>query len=185
MRKVTYSAASSFDALIADSSDSYDWIKGSAASQKMLVDFWRTIDTLVMGRKTWEVAVRLSGGGGKSPTYGLKAYVFSRTLTRSPHPDVELVSSDPGEFVRRLKRRKGKGIFVFGGGVLARSLLDAGVIDELSVSVQPVLLGSGTPLFQPMPSRVKLKLKECRPIGNGAVYLLYGVVHARRASRSS
>jgi dihydrofolate reductase len=132
--------------------------------------YWKTI---VMGRKTYEFALR-SG----APSYpGMKCYVFSRTVRESSHKEVEIISEDAGKFVRKLKRRKGKGICVMGGGELARSLLEANVIDELGFNIHPVLLGAGIPLFLPMKRQVDLQLLECRAFKNGCVLVRYRVKH--------
>jgi dihydrofolate reductase len=180
MRKVTYGAACSFDGFIADKDGGFDWIKSSKGASEIMNEYWKTIDTLLMGRKTWEVAAKMAAG--KSPTYGVKGYVFSRTLKASPHPDVELVTSDAAEFVRALKQQKGKGICVFGGGDFARSLFAADLIDGVGVNIIPIMLGGGTPLFQDSRRRTKLKLQECRELGGGSVYLLYRVVHPKRSA---
>jgi dihydrofolate reductase len=88
---------------------------------------------------------------------------------------VQLVSDDAGEFVRAMKRSKGKEICVFGGGDFARSLFQAGVIDEVGLNIHPILLGSGVPLFRDA-SRVRLKLLDSRSIAGGCVYVMYKVI---------
>jgi dihydrofolate reductase len=135
-------------------------------------EYWATIDTLVMGRKTWEIAASYGGGA----TGGVHSYVFSRTLDRIRKKGVTLVKDDPGEFVRDLKERDGKGICVFGGSDFARALFAAGVVDEVGFNVHPVLLGSGVPAFVDAGRRTNLELKECRPIDGGCVYVIYRVV---------
>ncbi|MFT3743338.1 MAG: dihydrofolate reductase family protein [Pyrinomonadaceae bacterium] len=87
----------------------------------------------------------------------------------------EIVASDPGEFVRELKQQDGKEICVMGGGNLARTLLEAGVVDEIGFNVHPVLLGSGVPLFHEMSRQIDLELLECKAMKNGCVYVLYRV----------
>jgi len=84
------------------------------------------------------------------------------------------VRDDAAAFVRALKEQPGKGICLMGGGELARSLLDAGVVDEVSLNVHPVLLGGGTPLFPQARQRVDLELVETRRFASGIVLL-----HAR------
>src|SRR5262249_14763547 len=110
-----------------------------------MADFWKTIDTVLMGRKTYEVALRSGQGGAGYP--GVKTYVFSRTLMGVSGGDVTLIREDAGEFVRDLKGQAGKDICLMGGGELARSLFEAGLIDEIGFNIHPVLLGSGIPLF--------------------------------------
>ena len=172
MRTVTYGAACSLDGFIAAADGAIDWLHFSRDVQETTGAYWATIDTVLMGRRTWEVAVR-QGGGGSGP--GIATYVFSRTLTSIDRPGVTLVSSDPGEFVRDLKRQPGRGICVMGGGELARSLLAAGVVDEVGLNIHPVLLGQGVPLFRDPGHRVPLELIECRPIDGGCVLATYRV----------
>ncbi len=176
MRTVTYGAACSLDGFITARDGALDWLHMSADANAIMKEFWANTDTLLFGRKTWEAAAAYGGGGGSG---GIRSVVFSRTLTRSPHPDVELVSHDAGAYVRALKRRKGKGIIVMSGGDLARSLFAAGVIDAVGINVHPVLLGAGTPLFQDPGARVDLRLTECRAIAGGCVYVTYRVKPAK------
>ncbi|HTK38794.1 MAG TPA: dihydrofolate reductase family protein, partial [Pyrinomonadaceae bacterium] len=131
----------------------------------------------VMGRKTWDVALQSAPKKkkAKNPFGGFTTYVFSRTLEPGRLDDVTFVATDPGKFVRKLKKEKGKEICVMGGGDLARYLFEAGVIDEIGFNIHPVLLGSGIPLFHEMKRQIDLKLVECRPFKNGCVYVLYRV----------
>jgi dihydrofolate reductase len=133
--------------------------------------FWPTIDTILMGRKTWEVAAA-SGGGGGGELSGIRTYLFSRTLTAAP-PGPELVSRDAGAFVLDLKRRPGKGICVMGGGELACALLAAGAIDEVGLNIHPILLGAGVPLFRDAGRRIPLQLIASRVLDGGCVYATY------------
>ncbi len=81
----------------------------------------------------------------------------------------------PAKFIKKLKREKGKDICIMGGGELAKTLFEAGVIDEIGFNIHPVLLGSGVPLFHKMKRQIDLELLECRPFKNGCVYVLYKV----------
>jgi dihydrofolate reductase len=90
---------------------------------------------------------------------------------------VTVVRDDAAGFVRNLKVQDGKDICLMGGGDLARSLFEAGLIDEIGFNIHPVLLGSGIPLFHPMTRQIDLELKECRPFKNGCVYVTYRVKH--------
>lgn len=179
MRKVTYGAACSLDGFIAGPNHEVDWLHMSKDAHAIMSDYWARIDTLLMGRKTWEVAQAMGGsGGGDAGMAGITSYVFSRTLTALPAGQGKLVTTDAGHFVRDLKRRSGKEICVFGGGELARSLFESGVIDEVGLNVHPVLLGAGIPLFRDA-GRIRLKLSECREIAGGCVYLTYRVLRSR------
>ena len=172
MRTVTYGAACSLDGFITGPEGAIDWLHFSPDANAIMRDYWQTIDTLVMGRKTWEFAAAQGGGGAG----GMHAYVFSRTLDRIKKKGVTLVKDEPGAFVRDLKARDGRGICVFGGGDFARALFAAGVIDEVGFNIHPVLLGSGAPAFLDPGRRTTLELQECRPIDGGCVYVIYRVV---------
>ncbi|MDQ3917743.1 MAG: dihydrofolate reductase family protein [Acidobacteriota bacterium] len=171
MRKVTFGVANSLDNYIARDDGAVDWLLWSDDLTRIMEDYWKTIDTILMGRKTYEFAL---AHGGANP-FGLKTYVFSRTLAGDHTDDVEIVSEDAPEFVRRLKRRKGKDICLLGGGELAKSLFDAKLIDEVGLNIQPVLLGSGVPLFREMKRQIDLELIACETLKKGCVYVTYRV----------
>lgn len=179
MRTVTYGAACSLDGFIAAADGAIDWLHFSRDVQNFMTTFWASVDTVLMGRKTWDVAAGQGGGGsegGGGPS-AIATYVFSRTLRDIEAPGVRLVSADAGEFVRDLKRQPGKGICVMGGGELARSLFEADVIDEVGFNMHPILLGSGVPLFRDAGRRIPLELIECRTIDGGCVLATYRVRH--------
>jgi dihydrofolate reductase len=173
VRKVTFGGANSLDSFFARPDHAVDWLLWSDEAAAVTADFWKRIDTVLMGRKTYEVAVRQGQRGGYS---GVKNYVFSRTLRESPD-SVTIVRDDAVEFVRGLKRQDGKDICLMGGGELARPLFEAGLIDEIGFNIHPVLLGAGIPLFHPMSSQIDLELLDCRRFRNGCVYVLYRVKH--------
>jgi dihydrofolate reductase len=173
MRKVTFGGANSLDNFIARPDHAVDWLLWGEEAAAIMTDYWKTIDTVLMGRKTYEVAVRGAKGGASYP--GRKTYVFSRTLAEGAHGSVAIIRRDAAEFVRDLKGQEGKDICLMGGGELARSLFEAGLIDEIGFNIHPVLLGRGIPLFHPMSRQIDLELRECRALKNGCVYLTYRV----------
>jgi dihydrofolate reductase len=179
MRTVTYGAACSLDGFITGKDGALDWLHYSRDVTAVTKAYWARVDTVLMGRKTWEVA---AAGGERCAGYGgMATYVFSRTLERIDRPGVALARGDAGEFVRELKRRPGKDICVLGGGELARSLFEAGVIDEVGLNVHPVLLGGGVPSFLDAGRRIQLELRECREIDGGCVLVTYAVRRAAAA----
>jgi dihydrofolate reductase len=177
MRKVIFGGANSLDNYIARTDGAFDWILHSDEAMEIMKDLWPRLDTMIMGRKTYDVAMQNAPRGkkAKNPFSGMKTYVFSRTLEAGERNGVEILSEDPGEFVRKLKKQKGKDICIMGGGELARTLFEAGAIDEIGFNIHPVLIGSGIPLFHQMKKQINLKLMECRAFKNGCVYVYYKV----------
>ncbi len=173
MRKVTLGLANSLDNYIARADAGVDWLLWSDEVASVTKEFWKTIDAVVMGRKTYEVALKHG-----TPAYpGVKNYVFSRTLTANPDGKVEIIAEDAGRFMKNLKAQEGKGIGVIGGGELAKSLLEAGVIDEITLNIHPVLLGSGIPLFLSLERQIDLELLDCKILKTGCVLVSYRVKH--------
>jgi dihydrofolate reductase len=177
MRTVTYGGACSLDGFIAGPDDAIDWLHFSRDVQEVMAAYWATIDTVLIGRKTWEVAAR--SGGAPAMEQSIATYVFSRTLREAP-PAVHLVADDAGTFVRKLKRQRGKGICLLGGGELARALFEADVIDEVRLNLHPALLGAGVPAFHNAGRRIPLALVESRVLDGGCVLATYRVRHRRR-----
>lgn len=176
MRKVTFGCANSLDNFTARRDYGVDWLLWSDEVAGIASDYWKTIDTVVMGRKSYQGA---SGSAGHTGYPGVKTYVLSRTLESKAGAAVSIVRQDAVEFVRTLKGQGGKGICIMSGGDLARPLFEAGLIDEVGVNIHPVLLGNGIPLFHTMTRPIDLELKDCRRLKNGCVYLLYRVKSAQ------
>ncbi len=173
MCKVTFGVANSLDNYIARKDESVDWLKWSKDVTAIMEVYWKTIDTVVWGRKTYDFAVRSGGGSDSYP--GITNYVLSRTLTPGPDKSVTIIREDAATFIRKLKRKKGKDICLMCGGNLAKSLFEAKVIDEIGFNIHPVLLGSGIPLFHAMKRQIDLELLECRALKGGCVYVRYRV----------
>jgi dihydrofolate reductase len=183
MRKVIYGAACSLDGFIGTPDGNMDWLHWSKDVHDYMAAFWPRVDAMIMGRKTWEVANAMGGGGEEisRELAHVSSYVFSRTLESIPK-GAQLVKEDAGDFVRAMKRKPGRDICVFGGGEFAGSLFRAGVIDEVGLNIQPVLLGSGIPFFRDT-GRNKLKLIENRTIDGGCILATYQVLAARPAKQ--
>ncbi|MGZ8281408.1 MAG: dihydrofolate reductase family protein [Allosphingosinicella sp.] len=172
MRKVTYGGAMSLDGIIADPGETMDWLLWSDDARRISGDSWKGVDTILMGRKTYEFAVRGGGGGGENSK--IRTCVFSRTMAAAP-PGAELVREDPAGFVRTLKAQPGGDIIVMGGGELGTELIEGGVVDEIGLNVHPLLLGGGVPAFRPMARRVALTLVEAKAIAKECVFVRYRV----------
>ena len=180
MRKVTFRVANSLDNYIARKDDAVDWIMWGDEAAAVMADYWKKFDTILMGRKSYEVALGMGKGRGKAkrdPYPGMKSFVFSRTLKQSADGPIEIIADDAVGFVRKLKREGGKDICLMGGGEFARTLFEADLIDEIGFNIHPVLLGSGIPLFHEMTHQINLELLECKAFKNGCVLVTYRVKH--------
>ena len=167
MRRLRYQVATSLDGYIASPNGEFDWIVMDPD-----IDFamlFAQFDTAVMGRKTF-LATLQQGGSGMMP--GLDVVVFSRTLRPADHPAVPIVSGDAAERVRSLKATPGKDIWLFGGGELFRTLLEAGLVDTVEPAVVPVLLGDGIPMLPAPAPRTKLSLSNHRLYPKSGIVLL-------------
>ena len=170
-RRIIYYVAASADGFIARRDGAVDWLdRPRTAGDYGMGEFYRSVDTVLLGRKTWEIGVTL----GASYFKGKKNYVFSRKRRRFV-PQVELVKEPVAKFARRLRSEKGKDIWLVGGGSLFASFLDAGQVDAIRVHVIPTLIGEGIPLVAPARRNVSLRLVSSRQFSDGVVNLEYEV----------
>ena len=173
-RKIIVYIATSADGYIARPDGDIEWLTSRPAPKGFygMNAFMKTIDTMVMGRLTYEAGLRL--GGKFDPKRS--TYVFSR---RAPPvevpPGVEFVRDEIGPFVERLRERPGKDIWLMGGGDLIAAFLDARAIDEFVVSVVPVFIGDGIPLIARRPRQEQLTLQSVERFDDGLVQLRYEV----------
>jgi dihydrofolate reductase len=174
MRKVTFGGGNSLDNYIAGPGEAIDWLRWSDDAAAISAASFAGVDAMLMGRRTFEFAQRM-GGGPATP--GVTTYVFSRTLAAVPQ-GTELVRGDAAEFVLALKAQPGGGILVMGGGELGTALIEGGAVDEIGLSIHPILLGAGTPLFHPLSRPVELELIETRAIARECVFVRYRVKHS-------
>jgi dihydrofolate reductase len=175
MRKVVYSLTNSLDNFIARADGAYDWILMDEEIMSEFPKLYASFDTVLIGRKTYDQTLTQSPETAPEAAgfMDMKTYVFSRTMKESPNVGVEIISDNAGEFVRSLKNESGKDIWLMGGGILAASLLRERLVDEIGVAIQPILLGSGIPLFPDIGLQVDLQLLECKTYKNGIVGLKY------------
>jgi len=171
MRKLRYAVAISLDGYIAGPNGEYDWIGTDAEVD--FAAFWSQFDTLLMGRRTYDLAVQTRGKEAFTAFTGVTSIVFSRTLKQEEHPHVTVVPELNGDWMRDMKAQSGKDIWLFGGGSLFRSFFDSGLVDCVEVAVIPVLLGAGIPLLPPPYSPTKLRLIGHRLYRSGRMSLTY------------
>jgi dihydrofolate reductase len=169
VRRIRYAVATSLDGYIAGPKGEADWIIMDPDMDFRAV--FEEFDTVLLGRRTFEAMAR----GGNAGMPGMKTVVFSRTLRQRDHPEVIIVAEKSEETLAALRAQTGKDIWLFGGGLLFRSLLAAGLVDTVEVAVIPVLLGGGIPLLPPPTKQTKLQLTGHKVYKTGIVSLEYAV----------
>lgn len=168
MRKIVAGFAISLDGYIEGPNGEYDWIL--IDKEIDFAELNKRFDTYLYGRRTYE-AVRSMG---QPPSAKDRHYVFSTSLNEVSK-GFTLVKENIREEVLSLKAQPGKDIALFGGAGLLSSLLDLELVDEVSMSVIPVLLGSGKPMVERIAQKVWLSLSGTKTYANGTVQITYTV----------
>ena len=167
MRKVILGLAVSLDGYIEGPKGEYDWC--FTDQDYGMNDFYKHVDTVFLGRKTYEMTLGMEGGAG-FPQF--KEYVFSNSLSEVKK-GASLVKGNIKEAVLAIKQQPGKDIWLFGGAGLTASLMNLNLVDEIGLAVHPVLLGGGKPLFKSIKDRINLALAEVKTYDSGLVALTY------------
>ena len=174
MRKLKYHVAITLDGFIAHTDHT---VHGFVDEGEHVTDYFASLkndyDIVLMGRRTYEFGFQF---GVTNPYPWLRQYVISHSMAESPDANVELVTQNISQFVRELKDEEGKDIYLCGGGNLAASLLEEGLIDELVVKLNPVVFGTGIPLFSGTAKQAALELSSSKTYENGVMLLTYKVM---------
>jgi len=179
-RKIIVYIATSADGYIARPDGDVEWLNRRPQNVDYgMGTFRRTIDTILLGRKTYDWALEYCKKNGikTDSVFDKKTphYVFSRKPPKRAAPGVEFVSESVKTFAQRLRGKPGKHIWMMGGGELIASFLDAGEIDEFDIHVIPNFIGEGIPLVAPRHRDVPLRLRSSRKYPDGVVRLRYDV----------
>ena len=177
--KIIVHIATSADGFIARPDGSVDWLddprlKGSHG----MVEFYKSIDTILWGRKTYDMALGFQEKGipGSAFDSKLNNYVFTRGPLPSTIPaGVEFMTEPIKAFATRLRRKNGKDIWMMGGASIIASFLDEGEIDEFIIHVIPTFIGEGVPLIAPSTRALPLKLISCHKFADGIAELHYAI----------
>jgi dihydrofolate reductase len=172
-RKIIVHIATSADGYIARADGDLEWLTSRPAPKGFygMNAFMKSIDTTILGRKTYEVSLRM---GARFDSKS-RSVVFSRHPPATPPSGVEFVNEAIEAFVSRLRREPGKDIWLMGGGDIIASFLDAQAIDEFVVSVVPVFIGDGIPLIARRHRHTALSLLSTEKFEDGLVQLRYAV----------
>ena len=179
-RNVIVYLAASADGYIARPDGDVEWLNRRPHKYDYgMKKFYSSIDTVLLGRKTYDWAMNYWKKRGKTTGQfdtSVTNYIFSRRPPRKPADGVEFVNSPVKAFMRKLRARPGKHIWMMGGGELIASFLDAGEIDEFDIHVIPTMIGKGIPLVAPRHRDIELKLLASQKYPDGVVRLRYAVV---------
>jgi dihydrofolate reductase len=172
LRKIIAYLATSADGFIARPDGDVAWLDRPRPSDEYgMPAFLRSVDTVVMGRVTWEAGQKLGG----AIVEGKRNIILSRTLPFHAAPGAIVENIDPSDLAQRLRAEKGRNVWLMGGADVFGAFLSAGALDELVIHIVPVLIGTGIPLLDPSARHTELKLKSTRRFADGVVRLHYEV----------
>jgi dihydrofolate reductase len=169
MRSVVLGVGLSLDGYIARLDGAVDFL--FMPKDYSMASFFASVDIAIMGRKTLEAGLKMSGGS--LPRINMPMYVFSKSKPAGERDGVIFVDETPAAFIRKLRRRSGKDIWLMGGGELARAFLNADLVDRLRLGVVPVVLGEGIPLFPSGFPQRDFTLLENKTYSKGLIALTY------------
>ncbi|HEX2630394.1 MAG TPA: dihydrofolate reductase family protein [Chitinophagaceae bacterium] len=189
MRKLIVEEWVSLDGYVSDKNGQLDFFTNLSAEENKYSDadqlkFMETIDTILLGRKTYELFVDFWPDATSDKEViadklnETKKIVFSNTLTRAPWgkwPDAEVIDGDAATAIRKLKQSPGKNMVLWGSISLVQSLMKENLIDEYHIQLCPVLTGGGRLFFPEQINPDKLKLTEVRQYNTGVLFLNYTV----------
>ncbi|MEM6401923.1 MAG: dihydrofolate reductase family protein [Cyanobacteria bacterium P01_D01_bin.116] len=172
MRKLKYYVACSIDGFIARKDGSFnDFILDGEVVNDYIESF-KLFDIVLMGRKTYEVGLK---EGKTNPYPMMKSFVFSCSMKASPDENVEIVSENAIALVKSLKNEAGKDIYLCGGANLATTLFNHNLIDEIILKINPLVMGSGIPLFGEFIKQTSLELTDSKIYDSGVLLVNYQV----------
>ncbi|WP_066305031.1 dihydrofolate reductase family protein [Bacillus sp. FJAT-29814] len=161
-RKLALFIASSLDGYIATKDESLEWLfRVEGEGDNGYLEFYDTIDTVVMGRRTYDWIMNQEENRQEFPYKNKDCYVFTRSSIEDTE-DVKFVNGDVTKFVKEIKRKDGKNIWIVGGGELLQHFLQEKLVDEIIITIAPTILGSGIPMFRAGDYQLDLILKRMR-----------------------
>jgi dihydrofolate reductase len=173
MRRIIVHIAATADGFIARKDGSFDFLdrpspKGNYGMNK----FFKSVDTILWGRKTYDQALERPGGVELFSPF--KNWVLTHRIPDHAPKSVQFIREPIKQFAQRLRSEPGKDIWVMGGGGIIKALLDVSEIDDFYINVIPVFIGEGISLIEPSRRTTELKLLDARRFSDGVLQLRYG-----------
>lgn len=177
-RRIILDVAVTLDGLIEGKNGEVDWCMMDP--EMGFINFLDQIDTILYGRKSYDLWGQFTPGTEDSDTekeiwalvHSKEKYVFSRTQNGSDNKAI-FINDNLLEEVNKLKEKPGKDIWLYGGASLNTTFINLGLVDEYRLSVHPVILGEGKPLFIDIKQRLNLKMVNTKTFSSGVVQLIY------------
>ena len=171
MIDVIYYVATSLDGYIATEEGDVDWLSQfeSSAEDHGFAELYSAVDGLVMGSHTYEFSLKQS----QWPAPDKPSWVLTHRDLPVAHPSVTLTSNEPSRLIKSLAERGLKSLWLMGGGKVAASFRENGLISHYIIAIMPIILGDGIPLFTSVPRQDLLKLTETKSYASGIVQLSY------------
>ncbi len=176
MRKIKLYIAASLNGKIAEKDGSVDWLYVKDSDEEIdygYEKFYESIDTTIQGSSTYK---QVESWGIDFPYPDKKNYVITRNKNLKNNHNVEFISENHIDFIKTLKNKAGKDIWLIGGGQINTMLLNEGLIDELQLFCMPIILSDGIDIFEAIPARTDVKLIETKTHDTGAIEMKYQIV---------
>lgn len=179
MRKIILSMMVSVDGFIESQRKDLEWHHWNDEMDRYMGDFFESVDTIILGRKTYELMADYWPVIAKEDPVitdkmnHLPKLVFSKTLTSSSWNNCRFVNEIDVDEIQMMKEQDGKDMVIFGGAQIASAFTNKGLIDEFRIIVNPVILGGGTPLFKDIDQQLELFLMHTKTFSCGNVLLHY------------
>lgn len=184
MRKVILSMMVSVDGFIEGPNQEQDWFTWDEEMESYMINFFRTVDTFIYGRKSYEVMVDYWPNAAANPAWpnrdqefvdimnNYPKIILSKTLDKVEW-NATLIKDNIAEEITKIKKQPGKDLALFAGAETASTFIDHNLIDEYRLIINPVVIGSGQPLFKDLKDKLNLNLLKTETFPSGIVILYY------------
>ena len=161
--------ATSVNSMIAGKDDEMGWLERAEDGDEDYGyhEFYDSLDIVAMGRRTFEISLELAG---KNPYADKQVIIFSKSLGIDKYKDVEIISE-----IDELIKYNDKKIWIVGGGDITSKMINSGSFDKLIISILPIIIPDGIPLFKGINTKVEFDLVDSLKFESGLVQLIYTI----------